>query len=229
MTDAPVSVIIPVYNSSELLVQALGSVVGQTCRPKEIIVVDDGSTDEPARATKNYSGIVFLRLPRSGAAAARNEGARRASQTFLAFLDADDLWPKARTELLLAPFSQGRNIQISSGCIQQFRAAETGAVEILGPPVASRLPSASLIRTDDFHRVGGFSPEWQVGETIEWCARAMDAGLASAAIPEIVLQRRVHASNLGKTAQDPGKAYVRMLHAVIARRRNQNTPPKSGP
>ncbi len=219
MRDAPVSVVIPVHNRAGLLAETLACVTHQTWRAQEIILVDDGSTDDLERATARYPGLIVLRLSHAGAAAARNAGAKRASQPFLAFLDADDLWPEARTQRLLEPLLARPDLHVMSGRMQQFRVSPSGVEEMLSEPMASRLPSVSLIRREAFWRAGPFSSQWQVGETVEWCARAADAGLTNGSVPETVLLRRVHEGNLGKTVEGPGKAYVHMLRAVMERRR----------
>jgi len=229
MIDAPVSVVIPIYNRADLLAETLDCIGNQTFRPRETIVVDDGSTDDLDGVARRYPEAIFLHLRHSGAAVAKSEGARRATQPFLAFLDADDLWPETRTERMLAPLLARHDVQIVTGCVQQFRISPSGTREVLGQPMASRLPSVSLIRRDAFWRVGAFSSQWQVGETIEWCVRAVDAGLTIDAIPDVVLLRRVHAANLGKTAKDPGKAYLHMLRSVMERRRGKGTATQSDP
>lgn len=88
-----VSVIIPTHNSSGFLPAAVESVLGQTYRDYEIIVVDDGSTDDTDRVVAPYlSRIKFSKADRGGPSLARNRAIREASGEYLAFLDADDIW-----------------------------------------------------------------------------------------------------------------------------------------
>ncbi len=88
-----VSVIIPTYNSRAFLESAVQSVEAQFHRDYEIIVVDDGSTDDtPAWAVENHNRFRYLRQENQGQAAARNRAAGEARGEFLAFLDADDMW-----------------------------------------------------------------------------------------------------------------------------------------
>jgi glycosyltransferase involved in cell wall biosynthesis len=87
----PVSVVIPAYNAAAFLAQALESVRAQSRAPAEVIVVDNGSTDASA-AIAQGAGARVLRLGHPGPSAARNAGVRAASQPWIAFLDADDLW-----------------------------------------------------------------------------------------------------------------------------------------
>jgi glycosyltransferase involved in cell wall biosynthesis len=88
-----VSVIIPTYNRARLVQEALASVEAQTFRDFEVLVVDDGSTDDTAEALALQRGVRVLRhRSRQGVAAARNLGIAAARGEWLAFLDSDDLW-----------------------------------------------------------------------------------------------------------------------------------------
>lgn len=87
------SVIIPTYNRSSYLRQTLESVWRQTFNDYEIIVVDDGSTDDTAACLSQISdNVTVIRQPNSGPGSARNKGAQHACGEYLAFLDDDDLW-----------------------------------------------------------------------------------------------------------------------------------------
>lgn len=217
-----VSVVIPVYNGANLIADALRSVHGQTCPPKEVIVVDDGSTDGTEAAVRCFSTTTFLQQPRQGAAEARNAGARLATGSYLAFLDADDLWPETRLARQVQALKDAPDLDFVSGSMIQFKPGTDGQIVPLSPPTPSRLPSVLLIRSEAFWKVGAFSSEWEVGETIEWWSRAMDAGLRGVALSEVALFRRVHAHNLGKTAPAPTQSYLKMLHSVVKRRRDSD-------
>jgi glycosyltransferase involved in cell wall biosynthesis len=94
------SVIIPTYNRSDLLVEAVRSVQRQTVQEIEIIVVDDGSTKPVANRLQGFKGAVrVLRQENSGLNAARNAGLRAARGDFIALLDDDDLWLPFKTEI----------------------------------------------------------------------------------------------------------------------------------
>ncbi len=86
------SVVIPVYNRADMLGAAIGSVLAQTEQDFEIIVVDDGSTDNPASVARSYRDprIWIIRQPNRGGSAARNTGIDHARGQFVAFLDSDD-------------------------------------------------------------------------------------------------------------------------------------------
>jgi len=94
MTKPTVSVIIPLFNKEKYIERALLSVLSQTHQPLDIIVVDDGSTDDgPERVLKlNQPGITLIMQENKGPGAARNAGLARAKGKYVAFLDADDEW-----------------------------------------------------------------------------------------------------------------------------------------
>lgn len=95
-----VSVIIPTYNRGDLLCLAIDSVLKQSFRDYELIVVDDGSTDGTASLIRSYlDRITYIVQANGGVAAARNNGIRASHGAFLAFLDSDDLWRAEKLEL----------------------------------------------------------------------------------------------------------------------------------
>jgi glycosyltransferase involved in cell wall biosynthesis len=99
-----VSVIIPTYNRAALVKEAVASVLAQTCRDFELLVVDDGSTDGTPEALAAYAGEirVLSRPDRGGVSAARNAGIAAARGEWLAFLDSDDLWLPEKLERQMA-------------------------------------------------------------------------------------------------------------------------------
>lgn len=94
--EALISVIIPCYNHAHYLGEAIESVLAQSYRHSELIVVDDGSTDDTAAVAARYPGVKYVWQHNQGLSAARNTGIRHSEGTFLVFLDADDrLLPRA--------------------------------------------------------------------------------------------------------------------------------------
>lgn len=97
-----VSVVIPTYNRADLLPHTLDSILRQTRKPAEVIVVDDGSTDNTQGVVARYRPKVrYLRIENSGVCRARNAGVAAATAPWLAFCDSDDLWHEERLALHL--------------------------------------------------------------------------------------------------------------------------------
>jgi glycosyltransferase involved in cell wall biosynthesis len=96
MSNEIVSVIIPCYKQARFLKESIYSVLGQTYRQFEILVIDDGSPDNVIEVTKLYTEVRLIQQPNKGAAIARNNGIRESKGSYLVFLDADDrLLPNA--------------------------------------------------------------------------------------------------------------------------------------
>src|SRR5580704_7792987 len=99
MNPETVSVIIPYYKARHTIARAVESALGQTVRPHEILIVDDGSPDDAASAIKQFgSSVTLIHKPNGGAASARNLGIEHAQGEWVAFLDADDYWEPFRLE-----------------------------------------------------------------------------------------------------------------------------------
>ena len=93
------------------------------------------------------------------------------------------------------------------------------------PPAAEPMPwpapNLMLIRRESFARVGPFSEDVKVGVTVDWYARAKEAGLRGAVLPEVVLERRLHLTNNGLRERDSRQQYLHVLKASLDRRRAQ--------
>lgn len=108
---ASVSVVIPTFNSGRYLPEAIESALAQSAAPREVIVIDDGSTDDTRERIRPYmSRINYRYQSNQGVSAARNQGLRVASGEFIAFLDSDDVWHPRKLELQLQAFSQQKDL-----------------------------------------------------------------------------------------------------------------------
>ena len=226
MTTAErVSVIIPVYNGERYLGEALESVVGQTLRPSEVIVVNDGSTDGSGAVAAGYDPLVrCLRQEHGGIGAARNRGAQAANGDYLAFLDADDLWEREKLALQLAEFRKEPRTDAVFGYVDQFISpdlSEELRATLVCPnqTVAGLHAGAMLIRRGSFLKVGFFVTEYQVGEFLDWYARAQAAGLKMTVLPEVLMRRRIHGGNHILRHKDRFTDYAFILKAAIDRKR----------
>jgi glycosyltransferase involved in cell wall biosynthesis len=112
-----VSVIVPAYNAAKYLAQNIESVLRQTYRNFELLVVDDGSTDDTAEVVARYGDrVIYFRKPNGGGASARNYGIARSRGEFIAPLDADDYWLPGKLERTMAVFEKTAADVVFTAC-----------------------------------------------------------------------------------------------------------------
>ncbi len=175
-----VSVIIPNYNYGRFLKQSIQSVLDQTMKPHEIIVVDDGSTDNSMEILHSFGhSILAVEQPNAGVAAARNKGAAIASGDFLAFLDADDYWHPKKLETQMREFSSASEVGFvhcgstyvdeNGNRIKDYIVGGEGwiADELLKfQPVV--IANTLVIRQDVFNEIGGFDTNRELHPSEDW-------------------------------------------------------------
>jgi glycosyltransferase involved in cell wall biosynthesis len=200
---APVDVVVPVQDVDEWLGDALRSVVGQTVPVASVVVVDAGSVRPVRLPAALADGCALVRRDeRLFAGAARNVGASHGTAPWLAFLDADDVWPPGRTAVLL-------DLAGATGAGWVY-----GMVESFAAP--GGLAGAGLVRRSLFDAVGGFDPALAVGEFVDLAARLRRVPVVERSSPEVTLRRRVHSTSTtaGGANRD---AYLSVVRAHLAR------------
>ena len=220
---ALVSVIIPVYNGERYLAEAVESVLAQTYAPIETIVVDDGSTDGTAGVAKHFAPVQYVWQANGGVSAARNRGVELAQGDFLSFLDADDLWVADKLARQMEAFNTDPQLDMVFGHVRQFYSPELdqharSRIRCPSEPTRGPLPSSMLIKRVAFFRIGWFETRWRGREWPAWYVRAVDLGLSSLMLPEVVALRRLHASNKGLEPR-ANADFVHILKASLDRRR----------
>lgn len=124
-----VSVVIPTYNTADYITQTLDSVLGQTFKNYEIIVVDDGSTDHTGEVLSSYMNrINYIHQENSGRSEARNTGIKAARGKYVAFLDSDDLWTPEKLRYQVEIMENHSEIDFLFGDKQRF--ADDGSILI---------------------------------------------------------------------------------------------------
>ena len=201
------SVVIPTYNRADVVVRAIASALAQTRSPGEIIVVDDGSTDDTAARVPSLGDprVRYIRQDNAGVSAARNAGVRAARGEVVAFLDSDDVWKPGKLEHDLRVLEHHPEVDavftdldkhdgdtyvasFARDCppFVELLARHTGADPIVFDPRELRLllleqvpimPSAFAIRREVFERVGGFDSSWRSWEDWELFLRLSAAGV----------------------------------------------------
>lgn len=225
LAEPPIlSVIIPVWNGARYLAEAIASVLAQEAPPLEVLVVDDGSTDDSAAVAERFGGPVrCLRRPHAGLAAARNAGLDAARGAFLLHLDADDLLPPGSIAVRMAVLTARPDVGLVVGFLESFLSpeldAETAArFAVPGAPQPGGLPGASLVRARFAARVGRFDTSLPGSPDLDWMMRAHEQGTPPVVISDLVLRRRIHGQNLSLTAAGVA-GRLQILQAALHRRR----------
>ena len=215
-----ISVIIPAYNAGRYLEETVQSVREQQWEgPLEIIVVNDGSADSTEALAKSL-GCRVVSIPQSGPAAARNEGIKNASNDLIFFLDADDVLAEGSFEVLYAPMAQDPAVSAVFGKAKDFISPdvppdEAKKIRYNDNGYEGRLTGCSFLKKDVLEQVGPFDESLKSGETVDWMVRLRASAVRTAGIPDIVLLRRIHLSNMGRL--DPRGEM--MNYAAILRKR----------
>ena len=257
---APISVVIPARNMCRYISEAILSVWAQTLSVLELIVIDDGSTDNTAReaeavcrrlASGKQPGqhpvlLVFSQQHR-GISSARNLGIRVASEPWIAFLDADDVWTPQKIELQWSMITRYPLTGVVSCRYQQFKDGEQWQTSVLGGPARpsrpkSRefgrflprigpdffksgfvpLPSTVIVRRDAIETTGGFDENLEAVEDYE-CIMRILTHHPLAIVERPLMGYRQHATNTHRNLPLMEKYMRRYCELVAAN--PQNYPP----
>ncbi len=177
-----IAVVIPVFNSAGTLSRALQSVFAQTRSPAQVIVIDDGSSDNPQTALGEFSDrVIYKSQANAGAAAARNRGVALADTDLIAFLDADDFWHPSKLELQVAGFEQHPDLLV---CCTDYRCLSPTQAHAPWPPARpagvlrfgsfaqlfSRPYLATptvIVKKTAFELAGGFREQFRTAEDVD--------------------------------------------------------------
>jgi GT2 family glycosyltransferase len=208
---ARVSVVIPCFNQAQYLGDAIASVLAQTYANVELIVIDDGSTDNTEETASAYPGARLLRQTNRGLAAARNAGLAASRGDYLVFLDSDDRLLPSALESGLKAFARHPACAFVAGGHRMIRFDRTPLWEHTAGPEEDDLYRALLRRNFIamhaavmyqrfvFEAVGGFDPRPRGTEDYEMYLRIAKR-YPIALHPHIVAEYRVHDSNMTKDA-----------------------------
>lgn len=185
-----ISVIIPAYNSSRTILRAVNSVMQQTLTADEVIIVDDGSTDNTCELVEtHFPSVILIKQKNAGAAAARNTGVRSAKGELIAFLDSDDFWHRQKLEYQSFVFAQHSALGICATKCEFFTESnQLDAIHLASVAIDSckevlidfkemfrfpflGTPSVMMKRTL-FNSLGGFDESLETAEDVDMWIRA---------------------------------------------------------
>lgn len=217
MGEPLVSTIMCVRNGAKYLREALDSIAHQNCADLQLIIVDDGSTDQSVQIASSHRLMpeIFSQEP-LGIGAALNHGLRFARGRLLAFLDCDDIWPRGRLDVMLAAFNVDKTLDFVFG-----KTVNTDQhLKEIGPALPARLLGAMMIKHASALKIGTFSTDLAHAAIVDWNSRAAVLGLRSHALNDIVLLRRIHGGNMGLLDRTTARAdLLRVVRGHLERKR----------
>lgn len=218
-----VSVIIPTYNRQDLVQKTIDSVLNQTFRDWELIVVDDGSTDQSASVLQERYGsrIIYIYQENQGESAARNRGLCSATGEYVAFLDSDDLWHPNKLQRQIEAFAEKPELGLVS--TQAYWINYEGLLlrqaphghgrenndiswqDLVLDNVVAGGGSAAMVRRSCLSHVGGFDSDIRFGEEWDlWIRLARHYPLTQ--IPQALIYYRLHRFGTRGWAPRPSEA-----------------------
>ena len=214
------STIVPAYNAAETLEETLTAIRGQTAPCAEILVVDDGSTDDTVKIANAFDAPVrVICQENAGPGAATNAGLRAATNDLIAMCDADDIWVSEKMEKQLAEFGNANEMLFTSSAMRQFRhgSVDDGSGLIRPGPTRSTLvvTRRAAERTGDL-----IDPQGGRGDLIDWFARAREAGIEIRTTDDVLALRRIIPGSLSY-GRDPARdrGYLEVVRLAMQRKR----------
>jgi glycosyltransferase involved in cell wall biosynthesis len=222
-----VSVIIPAYNCERFIAEAVESVRQQDYEPIEIIIIDDGSTDGTASCVKCLGeDICYLYQSNRGPAAARNRGIRMANGEVIAFLDADDYWPKNKLKIQMARMNRDPEIEIVLGRIQctGLLTEADKRIRFEGPDntMINICLGSGIFRSSVFNKVGLFDESLRHHEDHDWFLRARENGVSMTILKDITLHNRRNDYSMSRRKSKDDPSMIKILKKSLDRRRQNN-------
>lgn len=228
-TSPKISVIVPVFNGEKYLAKAINSILDQTLLPHEVIIINDGSTDNSLLTIKDLNTpfpIKIIHQTNAGQSSARNHAARLSTGDYLAFLDQDDIWYPHHLAALFTPFEQiwklgwvysnldeidenGHMVQIGRLDSTLTEHPKKSIIMMLKQDMFI-LPSASLVLKQAFFEIGGFDETLCGYEDDDLFLRLFEAGWKNYYIPEPLLQWRIYSDS---TSYSVRMEVSRMIYA----------------
>lgn len=218
-----ISVVMPVFNGASFIGDAITSILAQAERPLEIVVVDDGSTDDSSEIAESFGETVrVIRQANSGHVAARNRGFAAVRGEYVTSLDADDLFGPDKFALQAGRLDRRPDIDIVLGEMSYLRpdGGEDGFTEHFDDNVALSF-GACMIRRQVFERIGLPDETLRYCDDWDWFMRAREARVPFLLHRHVVLRQRLHAGNMTRDQEAGARFTLEMMRRSLARRRGR--------
>jgi glycosyltransferase involved in cell wall biosynthesis len=219
MTAQLVSVVIPVHNGERFIAQSVEAVLAQDHEPIELIVVDDGSTDTTAEIVARYPQVRYVRQDNAGPSAARNTGIEFSSGDLLTFCDCDDVYRKGKVSAQVRYLAA--HPETSCVLVRHETFVEPGTE----PPAWITMDDtgvqvqSAMVRRAVIDAIGGYNADYRLTENMEWLGRMRAANLRIDVLDEVLVDRRLHGTNLSYERKGLQQGLLRSLRDRVEERR----------
>jgi glycosyltransferase involved in cell wall biosynthesis len=230
--------LIPAWNAADTIGRAIESVLRQTAPVSEIVVIDDGSTDETSAVVAAIGKPVRLLHQRNaGPEAARNRGIAESSGHLIAFLDADDVWISNKIERQLSVMHERPQVGVTGCLVRNIATSDHPALRTQlqrygDRPVPGWKGSDVLVRRSTFEQTGVFDVSLRHSGITEWLQRCAAAGVERYLLPEALVERYLRPDSYSTLRTAAGSSesldeYLMLAHRRIAAHREQRKPRES--
>ncbi len=224
------SVIVPSYNMARYLPKSVPSALAQTYTNLEVVIVDDGSSDDTAQVVRQWDKDPRVRLhrqPNGGLSHARNQGIAHSKGPFIALLDADDIWMPQKLALQMALFKDRPQVGVVFSNYERMNDNEErmpmGPTTMYRGKVSGRLlvenfvpASSAVVRRECFERCGGFEVELKTGEDYEMWLR-LSAHTEFDFVPEPLMRYRIWGGQMSRDYRGRFETAIRVMQRFLDR------------
>ena len=225
--EADISVILPIYNGEKYLRDCIESIINQSIIPKEILIIDDGSTDKSAAIALQYPQLRYHKTLNKGVANARNIGLEMASFDWIAFIDQDDLWTCDSLKSRMHALKDATHSKIVIGRQKWFlfgmdTPPSWVKKELMQDSLDGYLLGCSLIHKDLFELYGNFDDSFRFASDFDWLFRLKDAAENFIQVEDIVLEKRIHELNESRHAKASLAELTKAIYKSVLRKRTKS-------
>ncbi|MEM9773166.1 MAG: glycosyltransferase [Chloroflexota bacterium] len=227
MFNPKVDIIIPAYNQGHYLKASVDSALSQTWQNLEVIIVDDGSTDNTAAVAKSFtdSRVTYIYQENAGLSAARNTGLRNMTGEYVSFLDSDDLFFPKKLDILLKQFEKKSNLGMCAGnsVLINEEGEPIGKTYGMGMPdkpeewlLGNRIHVGSaVVKSEWIKRVEPFDESLRACEDWDMWLRLSAAGCEMAWVADSVSMYRVHSQQMTRETTRMKTAMFAVLGKIL--------------
>jgi glycosyltransferase involved in cell wall biosynthesis len=227
MKNPLVSAIISVKNGEQFLAQAIESVLAQDYEPFELLIILGESVDKTEDIARSYEKAQCIIQSGKGIANANNTGIQYASGSLVAFLSHDDMWKPEKLSTQVKFMMEHPEYEYTTARVKFFlepgRNIPSGfRKELLDGDHVGHIMETLMAKKTLFSKVGYFDTELKISEDVDWFSRAIDMKIPTAVVPEVLLLKRVHDTNVSISTSQDNEYLLETVRRAILRKKMED-------